>query len=53
MKINKCDIVYFAWGRNGFDRIYFYLIASGMINLTYQQFKLTDKTYNNNALAFA
>lgn len=53
MKMNKCDIIHFTWGRNGFDRIYFCLIASGVISLTYQQFKLTDKTYNNNALAFA
>ena len=53
MKTNKYVILYFTWGRNGFDRIYFYLIASGVIHLMYQQFKLTDKTFNRNALAFA
>jgi len=53
MKISKCAILYFAWGRNGFDRIYFGLVASGLIHLMYQQFKLTDKTFNRNALAFA
>ena len=47
------SINYLVWGRNGFDRIYFSLIASGVIGLTYQQFKLTDKTFNRNALAFA
>ena len=36
MKKNNYDIVFFTWGRNGFDRIYFYLIASGVIGLTYQ-----------------
>ena len=53
MKSNKCAIIHFTWGRNGFDRICFCLIASGMIGLTYQQFKLTDKNFNNSALAFA
>ena len=53
MKINNYAIIAITWGRNGFDRIYFSLIASGVIGLTYQQFKLTDKTFNRNALAFA
>ena len=53
METNKYDIITVTWGRNGFDRIYFSLIASGVIGLTYQQFKLTDKTFNRNALAFA
>lgn len=33
--MNKCDILFITWGRNGFDRVCFYLIASGVISLTY------------------
>ena len=44
----------FIWGRNGFDRIFFLFNCKWRATPNVAiQFKLTDKTFNNNALAFA